>query len=152
LKTIIDSRDGSRGGIPPGLQPLVDAVPQRAQVWAVFNGSAVTLPFAGRGALGNFDQVLRSIQNGRFSADLSSGFDFQATGTCTNDQSAKQIRDLLKGLIGIGRLSTGEDQPEMLRLYDSINVEQEANVVNVAADVPQELVDRFVDMFVARRR
>jgi hypothetical protein len=152
LKTIIDRRDQPSAGIPEGLSPLIAAVPGDSQVWAVFNGSAILLPFAGRGMAGNFDQILRSIQSGRFSADLRKGFEFQAVGTCNTDQNAKQIRELLKGLIGIGRLSTPEDQPEMLRIYDSIAVEQNGNVVKIAANVPQDLVEKFVDTFVSRRR
>ena len=138
--------------MPASLKPLVDAVPPGSQVWAVFNGSAITLPFTGRGGLGNLDPVLRSIQNGRFSADLRNGFDFHAVGTCTTPENAKQIHDLLKGLVGIGRLSTPADEPEMLRIYDSIQVQQQANTVNIAADVPQDLVDKFIDTFVARKK
>jgi hypothetical protein len=152
LKTIIDNRDRSAGGVPAALKPLVEAAPANAQVWAVFDAANITLPFAGAGPLGNMDQILRSIQNGLFSADLSKGFDFQAAGSCTDDKSAKQIHDLLKGLIGIGRLSTSDKQPEMLKVYDAIKVAQQGSKVNISADVPQDFVDKFIDTFVARRK
>ncbi len=150
LKGILDGLDRSGSGIPASLKPLVDAVPDGAQFWAVFNGSAIALPFSMKGGIG-LDQILRSVENGRFSANLTNGFDFQAVGTCTNDQSAKQIRDLLKGLIGIGRLSTSPDQSDMLKVFDSINIDQQGRVVNISADIAQDVVDKFVDTFVARK-
>lgn len=152
LKTIIDNRDRTASGVPAGLRPLIDAAPANAQVWAVFDAANISLPFTGSGPFGNMDQIMKSILNGRFSADLSKGLAFQANGACTNDQSAKQIRDLLKGLIGIGRLSTSDKQPEMLKVYDAIQVQQEGSKVNITADLPQELVDRFIDTFVAKTK
>lgn len=152
LKTIIDNRDRTGSGVPAALRPLIDGAAANAQVWAVFDAANITLPFAGAGPFGNMDQILRSIQNGRFSADLAKGFAFQANGSCTDDKSAKQIHDLLKGLIGIGRLSTSDKQPEMLKVYDAIKVEQQGSKVNVSADVGQDLVDKFIDTFVARKK
>ncbi len=148
LKSIIDNQDSSKLGIPETLQPLVRAVPTTAQFWAVVNGAGVKLPFPEGSNLGNVNQMVRSVQNGYFSADLRTGFDFQAVGTCDTDQAAKQIHDMLKGLVGIGRLTTPENRPEMLKMYDSINVKQEGRVVNVAANVPQDVVDQFVGTFV----
>lgn len=150
LKTIIDSRDRPGGGVPAALRPLVDAVPADAQVWAVFNTAGINLPFAGKGTAAVLEQLLRSVQNGRFSADLRSGFAFDAVGNCTTDESAKQIHDLLKAAIGFGRLSTPGNQPELLQVYDAIKVSHGNRAVNITANVPQDLVDKFVDTFVAR--
>lgn len=150
LKTIIDNRDRSGAGIPPALQPIVNAVPTSSQVWAVFSGSVVNLPFGNDSNLGNLNQIVHSIENGRFSADLRSGFAFQANGVCTTDADAKKIHDFLKGIIGIGRLSTPENQPDLLKVYDSIDVKQDGKVVNVAANVAQDVVDKFVSTFLKR--
>ena len=108
------------------------------------------MPFAEDSNLGNVNHLVRSVQNGLFSADLRTGFDFKATGTCDTDQAAKQIHDMLKGLVGIGRLSTPENRPEMLKMYDSIDVKQDGRVVNIAANVPQDVVDQFVSTFIGR--
>jgi hypothetical protein len=126
---------------------LVNAVPTGSQFWAVFTGSAISLPFSNDSNLGNLNQFIRAIENGRFSADLRNGFDFQANGTCSTDHDAKQIHDALKGLIGLGRLSTPDNQPELLRVYDSINVKQDGRFVNVSANVPQDVADKFISTF-----
>lgn len=152
VRSIIDNRDRAGAGIPAGLQPQVNALPAASQFWAVFSGSAITLPFADDSNLGNLNQIVRSIDNGRFSADLRNGFDFQASGACNSDASAKQIHDTLRGLIGIGRLSTPENQPELLRVYDGIHVTQQGRVVTIAANIPQDVVDKFVNTYTGARR
>jgi hypothetical protein len=152
LKHIIDNRDRSSGGIPEPLRPLVDSVPADAQVWAVFNATGINLPFTGKGTAAIIEQLLKSVQNGRFSADLRTGFAFTASGNCTSAESAKQIHDLAKAAIGFGRLSTPGNQPDLLKVYDAIKVEQQNNTVNISADVSQDLVDRFIDTFVAGRK
>jgi hypothetical protein len=152
LKAIIDNRDRSGSGIPEKLAPLVEAVPSGSQFWAVFSGSAINLPFPNESNLGNLNQIVRSIQAGRFSADLTKGLELQANGTCNTDEDARRIHDFLKGLIGLGRLSTPDNQPEMLKMYDSIEVNQQARVVNLSANVPQDVVDRFLNTFVDGKR
>jgi hypothetical protein len=91
--------------------------------------------------------MIRSLDSGWISADLRTGLDLKAAGNCQNDASAKQIHDALRGLIGIGRLSTPDNQPDLLRAYDGIKVEQQGKVVNVTAKVPQDLVDKVLDTF-----
>lgn len=152
LKTIIDNRDRAGAGIPATLEPQVNAVPAAAQFWAVFTGSGINLPFANDSNLGNLNQIVRSIENGRFSADLRNGFEFQANGNCTTDSDARKIHDLLKGVVGIGRLSTPENQPEMLKVYDAIEIKQEGRAVNVAATAPQQIVDKFLGTFVEGKK
>ena len=151
LKSIIDSRDRSGAGIPAKLEPLVNAIPAGSQFWAVFSGSAIRLPFANDSNLGNLNQIVQSIEAGRFSADLSKGFEFAANGTCKTDEDAKRIHDFLKGMIGLGRLSTPDNQPEMLKMYDSIQVNQQARIVSVSANISQDAVDRFLTTFVGKR-
>ncbi len=150
LKNIIDHRGGE--GIPSTLQPQVNAIPANSQFWAAFSGSAIRLPFASDSNLGNINKIIQSIENGRFSADLQNGFEFQASGSCDTEASAKQINETLRGLIGFGRLSAPENQPELLRVYDGINVKQQGRVVNVAANIPPDVVEKFIDSYVESRR
>ncbi len=150
VKTVIDGHGNS--GVPAALQSQLAAVARSAQFWAVFSGSVIKLPFADDSNLGNLNQIVRSIDNGRFAADLSNGLEFQASGVCNNDAGARQIHDTLRGLIGLGRLSTPENQPELLRVYDGINVKQEGRAVNIAANIPPGVVDKFVSLYTGSRR
>ena len=48
----------------------------------------------------------------------------------------------------MGRLSTLDNRLDLLKVYDSIDVQQQGNVVNVSANVPQDVVDKFLSTFV----
>ena len=147
LKAIIDNRDKGGAGIPAALKPLVDALPNDAQLWAAFDGIMVTMPFREDSNLGNVNTMIRSLNSGWVSADLRTGLDLRATGNCRDDASAKQIHDALRGVIGMGRLSTPDNQPDLLRAFDGIKVDQNGNILNITAQVPQDLVDKVADMF-----
>jgi hypothetical protein len=53
-------------------------------------------------------------------------------------------------LIGFGRLNTRDDQPEMLKLYDSIQVTQQQMQAKVTVNVPQDLADKFLDLWLKK--
>jgi hypothetical protein len=81
---------------------------------------------------------------------LSHGIDGVVYVNCTTERDARFIHDLLRGLIGFGRLNTRDDQPEMLKLYDAIQVTQQQQQAKVTAVVPQELADRFLDLWLKK--
>jgi hypothetical protein len=56
------------------------------------------------------------------------------------------LGDAARGLVGLGRLSVPENKPEMLRLWDGIKVDQQQRTINITVSIPQELVDKLVDM------
>ena len=54
------------------------------------------------------------------------------------------MADAIRGMIGLGRLSVPENQPEMLRLFDGIKVEQQQQSIQFTAQIPADLVDRLL--------
>ena len=152
LHSIIDVRGSRSAGVPELLEPLIASLPGDAQFWAVFNGTPALLPVPDDSNLANLNHLARSVQTGAVSADLRSGLSLRAHGACATEQDATQIRNTLKGLIGIGRLSTPENRPDLLKVYDAIDVQQQGRQIDVNADVPQDIVDRFVTTFVNGKR
>jgi hypothetical protein len=57
---------------------------------------------------------------------------------------------MVKGVVGFGRLNTPDNHPEFLKLYDGIQVTQQQTRANVAADIPQDLADKFLDLWLKR--
>ena len=125
------------------------AVPQQFQIWSVSMGGADflanNLPHDGNAA--NFGKIFRSLQNTHFQADLSKGLNAFAQGHCAADSDAKSLADAVRGLIGFGRLSVPENQPELLRLWDGLHVEQDRTTITITANIPQELIDKLVQFF-----
>ena len=52
--------------------------------------------------------------------------------------------------MGIGRLSAPKNQPEIAQAYDSIRITQDSRRVKLYIDVPQELVDKFLQLWIGR--
>jgi hypothetical protein len=132
--------------------PLLEqarAVPQQFQVWSVSTGAADflanNLPHEGNAA--NFGKIFRSMENTHFQADLSHGLNAMAQGMCRTDADAKSLADAVRGLIGFGRLSVPDNQPELLRLWDGLKIDQNQRSLTITANIPQELVDKLAQFF-----
>jgi hypothetical protein len=125
------------------------SVPVQYQLWAVSLGGADFLannmPETGNAA--NFGKIFRSIENTFFEADLSHGLNAMAQGNCHTAADAKNLADAVKGLVGFGRLSVPDNQPELLRIWDNIQVERMERNIKISANIPQELIDRLVQLF-----
>ena len=114
--------------------------------WGVSTGFAGFLadnmPRAASGI--DFSKIFRGLQDTFFQASFSNGFKALVHGATATDQDAINLRDTAKGLIGFGRLSVPENQPEMLKLWDGFNVEQQGRTVEIRVDVAQDLVNRLI--------
>ncbi len=126
---------------------------ESTQLWGVSTGAAGfladNLPLAAGGI--DFAKIFRNLDDTWFAADFSNGFRAEAHGTAAREQDATNLRDAVKGIIGFGRLNVPENQPELLKLWDGFNVEQQGRAISVRADIPQDLVDRLVQMLTSPR-
>ncbi len=151
LRALIDQ--GSRkGGLPPGLRELLRTLPPSDQIYAALTGGIeqLNLPLPREGNLGSVLQSLRSVNSAALGLNLSHGIDGLGEVNCNTERDARFIHDMLRGLIGFGRLNTPDNQPEMLKLYDAIQVTQQQQQAKVTANVPEELADRFLDLWLKK--
>jgi hypothetical protein len=150
LRSIIDR--GSAGGLPPALRELVRTIPANDQVWAALTGGLQSLNLAvpRDSNLANIVSALKSIDTATIGMDLSKGIGLIAEVTCKTERDAKFVHDMLKGVVGIGRLNTPDNHPELLQLYDAIQVTQQQNHTQVTAQIPADLADRFLDLWLKR--
>ncbi len=146
LRSLID---GPRGGLPKELGQLLRTLPEDDTIYAALTGGVanLNLPLPRGGNMGNVLDALKSVESATIGMNLSKGLDAVATVECKTPGDAKFVHDLIRGLVGFGRLNTPDNQPEMLKLYDAVHVTQEQTRTTVAADVPQELVDHFLDLW-----
>jgi hypothetical protein len=146
LRSVLDRRDAGRTG-PKNLLERAQQLPQGSHVWAVATGPSElisdVIPREGNSA--NLGRVIGSLQSGSVAVNLSRGADLEAKGTCGSEEEARNLASTLKGLIGLGRLSTPDNQPEMLRAYDAIQVTQSGTSIQVVASLPTELVEKLMD-------
>lgn len=125
------------------------AVPNQFQLWVVSTGGAdfIANNLPDEGPAANFRKIFHSLENTNMEADLSHGLAAIAEGNCRTDLDAKNLGDAARGLIGFGRLSVPDNQPELLRIWDNIQVERADKTVRINANIPQELIDRMIQLF-----
>lgn len=149
LHWIIDQREKAKGP-PPALTALMKEIPAEAQFWAVYTGGHIQLPFQEDSNLANVNKLISYVQSGMVHFDLRNGLKGVTEGTCSSEQGAQQVHDALKAIVGLGRLSTPKEQPELLQAFDRIRVTQESRRVKLYIDVPQETVDRFLGVWIRK--
>jgi hypothetical protein len=153
LKSIVDNSNSSHHGLPQALGQRVASIQAGSQMWAAFIGGVqglnVTVPENSN--LAGVIRVFKGMDSAALGMDLRNGCDLHGDAMCKTEADAQRLRAALKGIIGLGRLSTPDNQPELLKLYDAIQVDQDQTKVTVAAHVPLEMVDRFVDLWIKRR-
>lgn len=149
LRHLLDVR-GSADGPPERIAALMKEIPSDAQFWAVYAGGPVDLPFQGN--LANISKLVSSIQSGSLYFDLRTGLNGVASGDCSTDQSADEVQGALKAFIGLGRLNTPANQKELQSAWDGLRVTLQDKRVKLYIDVPQNVVDQFVNLWTGRGR
>jgi len=151
LRSLIDRGLGG-GGLPPALRDLVRKIPAKDQIFAALTGGleAINPNVPPNSNLANVVSALKSVDTATIGMDLSHGVDMDAEVVCKTERDAKFVHDIVKGIIGIGRLNTPDNQPDLLKLYDAIEVNQQQTHAQVTANIPQDLTDRFLDLWLKR--
>ena len=152
VKAALDRyKSGDHSG-PAELLSRARQIPAQNQLWSVSNGFenllSAAIPETGNAA--NAARILRSLENMTVAVDLRAGINGYLTGICRTGQDAKNLGDTARGLIGLGRLSVPEKQPELLRLWDGIKVDQQQRTVTITVAVPEDLLEKLLDFLKLR--
>ena len=120
--------------------------PKDDQLWILSRGG---LPFADMAMRSEVQSALSNIVAYISGAMASLGFDsgvhLQADITCISPEGAKRVHDALRGGLGIARLSTKDNETSLLKMYDTVQIDMEATVVQVKAQLPAELADDLLN-------
>ena len=145
VRAELDIASSHNGEVPEELQPLLAAIPKRDQFWAVSRGQ---LPITEMRLRSDIDSALSNFVDYIGAATLGVGFDdgthVAAQFICVSDEGAKRVHDALRGGIGLARLATRDNELDMLRLWDSIQVSQDRQTVRVNADLSASLTDKLL--------
>ncbi len=143
--------DEWKSGTHTAAQPLLAraaSINPQAQFWGVSTGVGGFLadhpPKVGPGM--DFSQIFRSLSDASFQIDLSAGFKAELRGTADTEKNAIGFRDAVRGVVGFGRLQVPENQPELLRVWDGITVDQQGRSIAIHADIAQDLFDKLFRM------
>ena len=149
LQAALDQYKSGNRNNAAGLLARARTIADNFQFWGVTAGGgnfiSENMPGGGAGAP-DFARIFRTLQNVTFEGDLRSGFKGMAEGDCTSAQDAKTLSDAVRGMVGMGRLNTPENQPDLLRLWDGIKVAQTDRKITLTVDIGQDLIDQLLKL------
>ena len=149
VRSVLEQRRNGAGGIPAPLQPVVNDIPSKDQIWAALAGGVPAFPAEGN--LRNLAELARSVDRASAGLDLQSGLDLQARADCRSDEDARRVHDALRGFIALARMSAPANRPELIRVFDAINVVRENARVRVTASLDQKELDSFLSLWLKPR-
>jgi hypothetical protein len=143
--------DEWKSGTHTAARPLlarVASVSPQTQLWGISTGLAGFLADHTPGVASGLDlsKIFRGLEDTSFQVDLSSGLKAEVRGTTANEKDAIGLRDMVRGIVGFGRLQVPENQPELLRVWDGINAEQQGRSITIHIDIAQDLLDKLIQM------
>lgn len=148
VRRVIDARDERNSRPPAGLLDRLREIPSSNQIWAISTGGwAGVLPEELGGAMGGLKRMPVDIRSMVATMDLSSGVRFNGEFVSGDEASARKMNDAIRGVIGVGRLTTPDDKKEMLKFYDAVQVERMEQKVVVRTDIPLEIFKMLLDQF-----
>ncbi len=144
VEWVLDNRD--RSGPPADTMAQLQAIPRGAHAWAVLRGGALpALREAPKGGnWGNVEKIFGSLRAVTAWADFSQGLALRVEGSAAAEEEAKQLAAAIKGIIGLGRLSTPDNKPELLRAFDALKVEQQGATLRLNAALDENLAEQLV--------
>lgn len=147
VQAVIDQRNRGGGNRSPLLAKL-KTIPAGSQIWLLTSDAgafASELPASGNAAA--VAKIVAMLGPSELFADLRAGLKLTARGVCRTEEDARTLSEGLRGLIGLARLTSPDNRPELLRAYDGIRVEQHQQSVTLAAEIPQDLLDPLIARF-----
>jgi hypothetical protein len=136
VRNVIDHRHDNIG-LPQRLQEPLKRIPSTNQIW--FAGD---LPWHPEDQA--FAAVIENVQTVSGGVNLQSGLAASVVAQMPGEQEARQLHQAVRAAIGLGRLNTPNERPELLRVYDSIQATVQGQSVRLNLDVPQKLLDELM--------
>jgi len=150
VRRAIDLESAGDGEVPEELAERLRTLDKRDQIWTVSRAGLAyaNLPMKTdiSSALAN---ITGSISGTTAGVYVDSGLHLSIDLQCKSDAGATRVHDALRGLIGFGRLSTKDNEQDLLRAYDSIQVDKSGQTVKVRTDLNGDLADKLLDSVLA---
>jgi hypothetical protein len=144
LQAVVDQRDQPSRVPPAELIDKVASLPACHAYAVALNGGALVPGLPAEGNMANFARMANSLGEATLHADLTDGIDLKAEAHYPDAALAKQLQDTARGAIGLLRLRTPTDQPELLHIFDGIQVNAQDRKVLMTAVAPFDLIDQVV--------
>ncbi len=145
LHTALDSQERGTGEIPEEFAERLRTLPKDDQIWLVSRGGLPFTELPMRSDIGSaLSNIVQFIRGTTVGVAASDGLRLEANLTCISDDGARRVRDALKGGLGLARLTTKDNELELLRFWDAFQINQDGALVHVRANLPGDLADKML--------
>jgi len=154
VQAALDLKTAGEGTVPDELLERMKTIPKDSQIWEVSRGGLPFIEVQMRSELRSaLDNISDFVSGTTLGISFDSGSHLRADIICVSNPGAERVHDALRGLMGLGRLSTDSSNLDLLRMWDSIDVNQDQRIVHVKADLPADLTEKAFEMLpgIARR-
>ena len=147
LPTLKATADRSGGTVDrgPELARMMARLPKSDQIWIVSRSGLpfVNLPMRSdiKSALSN---VIDSVSSSDAGLELDGGLHLRADFDCVSDAGAQRVNDAIRAGVALGRLTTKDDEADLLRAYDAIQIDKKGQEVKLTADWSSEMVEKIL--------
>lgn len=152
VQSELDLLSSKSGAIPEELQARLTEIPSDSQIWEVSRGG---LPGTGVALRSDLDSAISnfasSVTGTSFGLRFDSGSHLLSRITCKSPEGAKRVTETMRGLIGFARLSTRDNELDMLRIWDAVSVSTAQQLVRIQADLPGDLSDKLINQLAVMR-
>jgi hypothetical protein len=94
----------------------------------------------------NFSQFLDALQLLTAHIDLQSGLKIHAEGLCAAETDTRRLHDALRAGLGMARLGTSSENPELLRAIDFVKITQQQKTVLVDVNWPLSVLEEVMKL------
>ena len=124
------------------LTAAIQTIEAGNQVWAVGDFSVGDLPSVVREPAPIVD-MLKSLQHATYQMRIDNDVHARATGTFSDENSAKNIGDLARGALAIAKMQVAQKQPDVVHLLDGIQVSNSGMTLTVQVDESGDLLKKL---------
>lgn len=134
----------------PGSVPLrsdllaaIHTIDAGNQIWAVGDFSVQDLGTAGFPGPAQALEILKSLQGGTYQMHIDTDVHALATGNFADADSARNLSDIARGLLALGKLQVAQKQPDMLHILDGIQITSSGPKLTVQIDESGDLLKKL---------
>lgn len=151
LRKTVDRLNAGTLGMPEYFKRQQPLITRANYVWMMTRGLTpemrAYLPSQGNAA--NLLRLLNGMQGSRVAVDLRGDIVIRAHAGMDSPASAEQLASALKGLAGLARLTTSNENLGLLKVYDSLETKAAGSEVDASIRIPQAEVTKFAESFPA---
>ncbi len=147
LRKIVDRLNAGELGMPAYFEEQQRHITRANYVWMVTRGLTpemrAYLPAQGNAA--NLLRLLDGLRGSRVAVDLRNDIVFRAHADMDSPAAAEQLASALKGLAGLARLTTSNENLDLLKVYDSLETKATEANVDVSIRIGQAQVAKVAE-------